>query len=87
MPPRHAAALALLGWYLMTPPIVSTSPFRIDLDAPLSRWDIQESFDTAEDCENLYMQLADKHPKNSQEDLRYRTGHCIATDDPRLKGK
>jgi hypothetical protein len=40
MKPRHAAALALVGWYLMEPPIVG--PYgrgRVyDASAPLSRW-------------------------------------------------
>jgi hypothetical protein len=34
MKPRHAAALALVGWYLMMPPWRPT----VDVSAPLSRW-------------------------------------------------
>src|SRR6185312_12144148 len=34
MKPRHAAALALVGWYLMMPP---WNP-ALDANAPLSKW-------------------------------------------------
>ncbi len=38
---RHAAALALVGWYLMYPP----TPNR-----PLSQWEILNIFDSATEC-------------------------------------
>jgi hypothetical protein len=39
MKPRHAAALALVGWYLMTPPNTGYDPPRSrDDGAPLSKW-------------------------------------------------
>jgi hypothetical protein len=34
---RHAAALALVGWYLMVPPY-NENVFRCDLNAPLTEW-------------------------------------------------
>jgi hypothetical protein len=40
MKPSHAAALALVGWYLMVPPPVFHSSMPVDLDAPLSKWRI-----------------------------------------------
>jgi hypothetical protein len=49
MKARHAAALALVGWYLMTPPILLKCP---DEGAPLSRWTVEEAFDTARECKN-----------------------------------
>ena len=60
MKPRHAAALALVGWYLMVPPLIweekETGPhpaaFHIDFDAPISKWDTLGSFDSAEQCQN-----------------------------------
>ena len=56
MKPRHAAALALVGWYLMTPPIAPgalDNPQQAQLiraSAPLSEWGIVHSFDTADEC-------------------------------------
>ena len=37
MKPRHAAALALVGWYLMTPPPM-LEPERPGLSEPLGEW-------------------------------------------------
>ncbi len=48
---RHAAALALTGWYLMVPP---PEPFYSTLDArakePLSQWMRVGTYDTATEC-------------------------------------
>jgi hypothetical protein len=42
---RHAAALALVGWYLMVPPVFSpmgNHPRAFNnLNASLNKWDIQ----------------------------------------------
>jgi hypothetical protein len=49
MKSRHAAALALVGWYLMTPPLnLAGVP---DSGAPISSWHNERSFDSARDCE------------------------------------
>jgi hypothetical protein len=46
---RHTTALALVGWYLMTPPLdVGGLP---DDHAPISSWRNEQSFDSAQDCE------------------------------------
>ncbi|MFZ0890081.1 MAG: hypothetical protein WA005_16675 [Candidatus Binataceae bacterium] len=109
---RHAAALALVGWYLMTPPTVpfpgqvgiraetlmKSGRWWTDVNAPLSHWQIAESFDSAEDCEDMKSKMvrdftrhegAD-HPSSSYK-AAYRVAEsqaqCIASDDPRLKGK
>ena len=52
---RHAAALALVGWYLMVPPIVVRTLGNMigmdaDQSAPLSQWTIFRSYDTASSC-------------------------------------
>jgi hypothetical protein len=47
--PRHAAMLALMGWYLMTPPLDATN--LPDDHAPISSWRNEQSFDSAQDCE------------------------------------
>jgi hypothetical protein len=59
MKPRHAAALVLVGWYLMMPPLSRDQPPGVD--APLSRWTQVGSLDTLEDCDlarKLYAQKA-----------------------------
>jgi hypothetical protein len=45
MKSRHAAALALMGWYLMLPPSKKN-------DAPLSEWIISHSYASAEACQS-----------------------------------
>jgi len=82
---RHAAALALVGWYLMVPPQTRTwwiGPERYDDDASLSRWTIERSFDKAEACEAARLATQEQAA-----DAAIRMGHaaCVASDDPRLK--
>jgi hypothetical protein len=88
---RHAAALALVGWYLMLPPF-SLSPSRkivADLRKPLSQWVSFGNYDTAVDC-NKEIDAMDQRAINwarehgTKLDLAH--AQCIATDDPRLKG-
>jgi hypothetical protein len=92
-PPRHVVALALVGWYLMMPPLR-------ELQAPLSRWRIYKAFDTAEACEHELV-AEQRWVKSGSKDRKVLTysqdgkeqyfdglaGQCVATDDPRLKGK
>jgi hypothetical protein len=52
----HAAALALVGWYLIMPPTVG--PYlRLDKSALDSRWHIIQSFDTATACEGYLQEM------------------------------
>ena len=61
----HAAALALVGWYLMAPPSVLTTDDRgksipfADQSAPLSHWRIVQSFDSAARCQKAAAELLD----------------------------
>jgi hypothetical protein len=101
--PRHAAALALVGWYLMTPPLKTGGP---DNDAPRSRWNIEHVFDSAADCDRVMTQwhrratrlfeaIGNKKkrldPPDQEVTIEQLYGlancDCIATDDPRLKEK
>jgi hypothetical protein len=82
---RHAAALALVGWYLMVP------PFGLDRsrdpDQPLPKWSIAQSFDTTSEC-NDTMVGRRKHAQetgNKRMEDALTSAACIATDDPRLK--
>jgi hypothetical protein len=56
---RHTAALVLVGWYLMLPPLRlegpasdPNTPVEVDTQAPLSAWKIVHRFDTAKECYN-----------------------------------
>ncbi len=46
MKPRHAAALTLVGWYLMLPPATGQKT-----STPISEWRITASYDSAAECE------------------------------------
>jgi hypothetical protein len=63
---RHAVALALVGWYLMMPPLRppqsirwSEGKFQVDTltPAPLSQWTIVDSFDSARECRESHLKL------------------------------
>jgi hypothetical protein len=99
---RHAAALVLVGWYLMVPPLSPSGPHYVVLrGAPLSEWIIDESFDSAAECEQARhdgilsaRQSAEKAgickpvPGSTCDDPLLQEAvlaKCIATDDPRLK--
>jgi hypothetical protein len=93
---RHAAALALTGWYLIAPP---TSPGEIHDELPLSRWKIVGggSFATKSDCEAKFAELYNptidetmrSDPKVNPDGYKafhrfMKDTRCIASDDPRL---
>jgi hypothetical protein len=62
----HAAALALVGWYLMVPPDhprldnPNDRPFAWQSSAPLRAWQIVESFDSATDCKRGAQEILDR---------------------------
>jgi hypothetical protein len=102
MKPRHAAALALVGWYLMAPPLYKNGKHYIVVrDAPISHWKIDESFDSAAECQqgildnvrsmrNVAIAAGECSATpgtecNSVLLKRSTLAECIATDDPRLK--
>ena len=93
--PRHAAALALVGWYLMMPFPKTKCP-----DKSLNDYIHVKSYDTAKDCEKDKVDLIEqtRQPNYAVREgfkswtvLQVRTmlqvSECIATDDPRLKEK
>ena len=96
---RHAAALALVGWYLMVAP--SSRHFAFVPSAPLPQWRLAGSFDTAAQCMKVRSKFIDRatdkvHPLGpDREALEYAGTResvatifkCIASDDPRLKEK
>jgi hypothetical protein len=89
---RHGTALALAGWYLIAPPVkpcpgeCGADRQQIDLRAPLSRWQLIESFDSAEICKQYEVELKLTASTNIAW-TRAHQSECIASDDPRLKEK
>ena len=98
MKPRHATAFAVVGWYLMSPPVYvapytgdSTKAWTI-IHAPLSQW-TSAAFDTAAACETelASRQAMDARGTAERKDplsvaLHQSTSMmmCVASDDPRL---
>jgi len=90
MKPRHAAALALVGWYLLEPPFVRLPNGQYDalIHAPLSKWYHVASLDSARDCEiarQLRIRAAEDPAADQIVAAIGQYCECIATDDPRLK--
>ncbi len=82
---RHAAALALVGWYLMVPPEPPPDGMS-DPSTPLSRWHTIGSFDCAQACERIRAAAIEKEPRKLRRAAE-QNALCIASDDPRLKEK
>ncbi|MGO9060944.1 MAG: hypothetical protein ACLQU2_26710 [Candidatus Binataceae bacterium] len=82
---QHAAALALVGWYLMLPPWIAQN--RFDANAPLSKWQISGRFDTAQDCKFVREAAVDwyiDHPNEKDASWfkrLYGAGRWVSTDN------
>jgi hypothetical protein len=61
---RHAAALALVGWYLMLPPLPQGKT-AIDTSAPIGTWLILSSHDSAEGCEHAKAEALQKYSEST----------------------
>ena len=92
MNPSYAAALALVGWYLMLPPW--SGPGKFNDKAPILEWQQAGAFDSASECERDRNDTATVLFNNKKKKLDastayyngslYASGRCISTDDPRL---
>ncbi len=93
MNPRHAAALALVGWYLLMPPLPRSSSGEIgsDLSRPLSEWRFSVSvYDTESNCDkeiDAMNQRAARWAREHRTMLSLSHAQCVASDDRRLKEK
>jgi hypothetical protein len=88
MKPHHAAVLALVGWYLLMAPTFrnpQTDSFMVDVNAPLSAWDLASSYYSAADCESAERDLVDTARLFPNVIAFYTL--CIASDDPRLMAR
>jgi hypothetical protein len=85
---RELIALALVGWYLMSPPFeyLSKTTARVDSGAPLRTWQQGPSFDTAKECEAYLEHWRGLFPLGGglATDSAMMT-LCVSSDDPRLK--
>jgi hypothetical protein len=64
MKPHHAAALAIVVWYLMIPPIGVDG--KVDAHAPLSTWRKGVSFKSQTECDDS-LKDAIEHPMTPAE--------------------
>jgi hypothetical protein len=88
MKPHHAAALALVGWYLMMPPLKENPLVRsptyepsrsnegdlVDTKAPLSIWTNVRSFDSASQCNWMLDHLTKDYDKDIDRELHKEVG-------------
>ena len=91
---RHTAALAMVGWYLMAPPMTEISGRPAALtETPLGLWDASASFGNSKSCLRYQLARIDEQKRRSDQVGReywlevFTNSICIATDDPRLKEK
>ncbi len=86
---RHAAALALIGWYLLLPPAGRDYPMG-NADLPLSQWlKRPTTYRDKDECEHvLDRQRRLANSKNRQVAVNYyKQAQCVSANDPRLKAK
>jgi hypothetical protein len=78
---RHAAALALVGWYLMLPPANPNG--EPDESTPMTRWTRVGDFKSSRECEGRKFRLHRLDEKtNPRQDEFILSAICVAPDDP-----
>ncbi len=84
MKKTHAAALALVGWYLMMPPRDPLTALP-DHSAPMTRWLQLEAFDTAKECQAAKFAYHERLAKKDQARADYELlSDCVESNDLRL---
>ena len=81
-----AAALILVVWYLIMPPVYPGE--QLGDDAPFSQWQTINTFQTAAGCRDELAKLTVLIAGNVSHSLiqrRVLAAQCVAADDPRLK--
>jgi hypothetical protein len=83
---RDAVAVALTGWYLLTPPMNANRHY--NRSAPLPDWHIEAGFPSGEDCRKTLAVLASRaRAERSTADVeKVKEARCVSSDDPALKG-
>jgi hypothetical protein len=95
---QHAATLALIGWYLMIPPLVD-APYKIDTEAPLATWKVYQTFDTADECNKSLTAVKAKYEHTASAPLgtiekgsrafalQMTFAQCVSSSNPNLTAK
>ena len=86
----RAAALALVGWYLLLPPI--TSAGRVDTRARLAQWRVDAKFDSSAPCEHIrdalrHVTVLARRAEDPPMEVEVTADHqavCVSSDDQRL---
>ena len=91
MKPRHAAALALVGWYLTMAPAESFRNHQYH-EEPLGNWIRLQTFDTELECKQKLSKGCRKVGHGGAHGTIGVEGglcyaQCVASDDPRFKSK
>jgi hypothetical protein len=92
MKARDAATLALVGWYLITPPITydMKAGLWINFKAPPTEWTIIEKYQSKEDCvkalsgrDHLAEEAGKRGDAETKESWRqaFSNARCIAEND------
>jgi hypothetical protein len=85
----HAAALVLVGWYLMVPDN-DIAGFNYDdcHTAAVSRCEVHDTFDTLAECKaTLNADQRDEAEIEGGTALIFDKAACVVSDDPRVKEK
>ena len=84
---RHTAAIALTGWFMITPPPQANGHY--DTSAPLSNWKIEGGAGTREECQQTQALLTSRAVKQGRPgDIEaVKDARCVPMNDPRLQGK
>jgi len=95
MKATHAAALALVAWYMLVPPLVN-EPYKIDTEAPMSSWKVYQTFNTSAECQHLLSSAQSKYKPTATAPsgtikrgtrafaLQMVFAQCVKSDDPGL---
>jgi hypothetical protein len=91
MKPRHAAALALVGWYLMSAPLVTVNR-SCGADRDLGGCPVLNDYMATWDIHAPIRRWEIVGTFHTEKECKAHRGvnpleQCIATDDPRLKEK
>jgi hypothetical protein len=83
MKTRHAAAFALVGWYLMLPPPIGSSG--VATEVPLTQWKTFGFYPTKEACEQAKQNLLPGPTRPSsdftdQQILSVQASRCVSSD-------
>lgn len=83
----HAAALALIAWYLIAPPLMGSGGL-IAAHAPIPQWERVRSYDTLANCRagrtRHLRQIEETYGSQTTIFKQLAKGLCVAAGDPRL---